>query len=76
MYRIMGIERYVLLAKLPNYTPEDFVKLVKTWFSEFKLKCTIIEEPIEMFDANVSLLGKKWQYFKIIGDLKELTFLT
>ena len=57
MYRITGIERYVLLAKLPKYSNADFVKLVKTWFEEFRVKCNIIEEPIEMFDANVSLLG-------------------
>lgn len=57
MYRITGIERYVLLAKLPKYSNADFVKLVKTWFGEFRVKCIIIEEPIEMFDANVSLLG-------------------
>lgn len=57
MYRITGIERYVLLAKLPKYSAPDFVKLVKTWFDEFRVKCNIINEPIEMFDANVSLLG-------------------
>ena len=53
----MGIERYVLLAKLPKYSDAFFVNLVKTWFEEFKVKCKIVEEPIEMFDANVSLLG-------------------
>ena len=57
MYRITGIERYVLLAKLPKYSAQNFVKLVKTWFKEFRVKCNIINEPIEMFDANVSLLG-------------------
>lgn len=29
-----------------------------------------------MYDANVSLLGDKWKYFKIVGDLKTLTLLT
>ena len=29
-----------------------------------------------MYDANVSLLGNKWKYFKIVGDLKSLTLLT
>lgn len=76
MYRITGIERYVLLAKLPKYSDSDFVKLVKDWLDDYYTKCYIIDQPIEMYDANVSLLGNKWKYFKIVGDLKSLTLLT